>query len=152
MTQRVRYGYLGAAVTAVVLGLASRRFGPHLPAFVASYAGDALWALTLFLLLGVVWPRAATRTRAATALAVSFAVEASQLSHAPWPDAIRATLPGRLVLGVGFLWSDLACYGVGVIVGAAIDVAARRRSEWRLTNHSAKSGRYSRCSSGGSRK
>ena len=124
----MRLGYLGAAVTAAALGLASRRFGTHLPAVVASYAGDALWALTLFLLLGVVWPRAATRTRAATALAVSFVVEASQLHHAPWLDAIRSTRGGRLVRGVGFLWSDLVCYAVGVMAGIAIDVVARR---WR---------------------
>jgi hypothetical protein len=122
---RVRGRYLGAAVAVGALGLASR-LGAHLPAVVTAYAGDALWALALFLVLGVIWPRAATRSRGAAALAVSFAVEASQLYHAPWIDAIRSTPPWGLLLGFGFLWSDLVCYTVGVAVGAAIDVLSGR--------------------------
>ncbi|MFM8818855.1 MAG: DUF2809 domain-containing protein, partial [Phycisphaerales bacterium] len=42
-----------------------------------------------------------------------------QLHHAPWIDGIRATRLGALVLGSGFLWSDIACYAVGVAGGAA---------------------------------
>ena len=45
----------------------------------------------------------------------------SQLYHAPWIDAIRDTLPGALVLGYGFLWSDLACYAAGVALGAGVE-------------------------------
>ena len=121
--------YLGAAVIVGALGLASRRFGPYLPVFVSTYAGDTLWALALFLLLGVAWPGASTRVRGTMALAASYAVEVSQLYHAPWIDAIRSTRVGGLVLGFGLLWSDLVCYTVGVALGVAIDaVAARRQS------------------------
>ncbi len=67
-------------------------------------------------------PRASTRTIAGMALAVSVAVEISQLYHAPWIDSIRQTTLGGLILGFGFLWSDLACYLVGVVLGAVIDV------------------------------
>ena len=48
----------------------------------------------------------------------SLMIELSQLYHAPWIDAIRRTRLGGLVLGYGFLWSDLACYAVGVVCGA----------------------------------
>ena len=34
-------------------------------------------------------------------------VEESQLYHASWIDSIRGTTLGALVLGHGFLWSDL---------------------------------------------
>ena len=44
---------------------------------------------------------------------LSIAVELSQLYHAPWIDSIRQTTLGGLILGFGFLWSDLACYAVG---------------------------------------
>jgi hypothetical protein len=59
-------------------------------------------------------------------LAISFAagIEASQLYHAPWLDAIRRTTLGGLALGYGFLWSDLACYAVGVGLGAIIEYGA----------------------------
>jgi hypothetical protein len=105
----------------VALGLASRRFGHVLPTFVAAYAGDTLWALAAFLGIGLVLPRAPTRTVAALAMAFSAAVELSQLYHAPWIDSIRRTAVGGLVLGYGFLWGDLVCYAVGVGLGMLLE-------------------------------
>ena len=46
----------------------------------------------------------------------------SQLYHAPWIDSIRHTTLGGLILGYGFLWSDLACYAVGVGLGVVIEI------------------------------
>ncbi len=53
---------------------------------------------------------------------MSLAVELSQLYQAPWLDAIRSSLPGRLVLGRGFLWSDLACYAASLALAAVADL------------------------------
>ncbi len=55
-------------------------------------------------------------------MAFSVAIELSQLYHAPWIDSIRQTTLGGLILGFGFLWSDLACYAVGVVLGVLVDV------------------------------
>jgi hypothetical protein len=110
----------------IALGLGSRRFGPMLPGLIASYGGDTLWALALFLFLGLLMPRMATGRVAALALAGSLLVELSQLYHAPWIDSIRRTTIGGLILGFGFLWSDLACYLVGVGLGVAIEGLAVR--------------------------
>jgi hypothetical protein len=55
-------------------------------------------------------------------LPFSVAVEISQLYHAPWIDSIRQSTIGGLILGFGFLWSDLACYALGVGLGVMIDV------------------------------
>jgi hypothetical protein len=115
---------------ACVLGLGSRRFSGFLPSFVAAYAGDTLWALALFLALGLIWPRAATVRLAAAALVVSALVEVSQWYHEPWIDAIRETTLGGLILGYGFLWSDLACYAVGVAIGVALECGATRLQRW----------------------
>ena len=57
-------------------------------------------------------------------MAFSVAIEISQLYHAPWIDSIRRTTLGGLILGFGFLWSDLACYAVGVGLGVIIEVGA----------------------------
>src|SRR5271156_4501782 len=81
------------------LGIGSRRFAGHLPSFIATYAGDTLWALALFLLLGLIMPRVATVRLAVAALILSLLVEVSQLYHAPWIDSIRQTKMGGLVLG-----------------------------------------------------
>jgi hypothetical protein len=105
------------------LGLGSRRYAAALPGVIAAYAGDTLWALAAFLGLGVLLPRASTRRVALLATAFSVLVELSQLYHASWIDAVRRTTLGGLVLGFGFLWSDLACYALGVGIGVLIDVA-----------------------------
>lgn len=106
----------------VVLGLASRRYATHLPWFIAAYAGDTLWALVAFLGLGLILPRVSTRIVATLAMSFSVMIEVSQLYHADWIDSIRGTTPGALVLGHGFLWSDLACYTVGVGMGVVIEL------------------------------
>jgi len=120
---RNRVVYAIALLLVIAAGLASRRFGHWLPAFVADYAGDTLWAAVVFVGLGLLFPRQPTRTLALAALALAYADEISQLYHAPWIDAIRRTTPGALVLGWGFLWSDLACYTVGVALAAGLEAA-----------------------------
>jgi hypothetical protein len=107
----------------IVLGLGSRRFGSALPGFLASYAGDTLWALALFWFLGLILPRWTTGRLSALALILSLLVEVSQLYHAPWIDSVRHTVVGGLILGFGFLWSDLVCYAVGVGLGVALESA-----------------------------
>jgi hypothetical protein len=109
-----------------LLGLGSRRFTSQLPVFVAAYAGDTLWALALFLFLGLILPRVATGPVAAMALILSLLVEVSQLYHATWIDTIRQTKLGGLVLGFGFLWSDLVCYAVGVGLGVLLEWGVTR--------------------------
>jgi hypothetical protein len=111
----------------VVLGLASRKFAAHLPSFAAAYAGDTLWALMVFLAVGFLRPRWKTARVAGLALAFAVCIEFSQLYHAPWLDAARHTLPGRLVLGDTFVWSDLLCYAAGVAMGVIGETWANKR-------------------------
>lgn len=127
-SRRVRLGSLVLAVGVLALGLASRSKSIPWPPFFAEYAGDTLWALLVFLLLRFVAPARPVLHVAGAALAFSYAVEVSQLYSAPWLDAVRRTLPGRLVLGAGFLWSDLVCYSVGVLLGLGLDALLRRRA------------------------
>ena len=58
------------------------------------------------------------RTRLVAALAFASAVECSQLLAFDWLVSLRHTTLGALVLGQGFLWSDLVCYTAGVMLGA----------------------------------
>lgn len=121
--------WLGQIALVVLLGLGSRRFAAHLPAFVAAYAGDTLWATAAFLGFGLVMPRASTWAVAVLAMAISVLVEAGQLYKAPWIDSIRRTTLGGLALGFDFVWGDLACYAVGVVLGILIErVALHARS------------------------
>jgi hypothetical protein len=136
--KRSRLTYLAAAIAVIVLGLASRKFSRVLPEFLASYAGDTLWALTAFLGIGMLFPSWSTPRVGVVALLFSFAIELSQLYHSPWIDQIRRTMPGALILGYGFLWTDLLCYVVGVSIGCALEtllkgINARRRGAGAVT-------------------
>lgn len=93
------------------------------------YGGDALWAAMVFWLAALLLPRLRTPRLAGVALAFSYVVELSQLYRAPWIDSVRATRVGSLVLGQGFLWSDLLSYAIGVAVAAALDVVLVRRGD-----------------------
>jgi hypothetical protein len=126
MTTRNRPLYSAVACGVAGLGFGARRYGAALPEFVAQYAGDTLWALMVFMGLGFLAPRWSTFRVAGFALLVSYNVEVSQLYHAPWIESLRHTRIGGLVLGYGFLWSDIACYTVGVALGALLDIAIRK--------------------------
>lgn len=119
--RRPKAQYLIVLGATILLGLASRRFPSTFPALVARYGGDALWAGMVFWLVVLLRPRIATQRAALIALGFSLSVELSQLYHAPWIDAIRATRFGGLALGQGFLWTDLVSYATGVAIMAALD-------------------------------
>ena len=105
----------------MLVGLASRRFRQHLPSFLGEYSGDVLWALMLFLVVSFVLAGRPLFQRCLVSLVLAYAVEVGQLYHAPWIDGIRSTTLGGLVLGFGFLWSDLVCYLVGIAAGMLAD-------------------------------
>jgi Protein of unknown function (DUF2809) len=93
---------------------------------VTKYGGDALWALMVFLGVGFLFPSWGTVPVAGLAAVVPCAVEFSQLYHAPWIDAVRQTLLGRLALGDTFAWADILAYLVGIAFGACAEWATRR--------------------------
>jgi hypothetical protein len=126
---RSRPLYIILSVLVIAAGLLWRsRFLP-LPSFLTKYGGDALWALLIFVGLGFVFNKASTQRLAFGALCFSWAVEFSQLYHAPWIDMIRSTLPGRLILGSTFNWPDLPAYAFGIAIGAVVEFSFRRRSD-----------------------
>jgi hypothetical protein len=127
MQQRSRRWLMLAILLIIPLGLLTRANLP-LPTLVARYGGDTLYATLIFFLLAWIWPRTSGWALALAAWSICLLVELSQLINHPWLNAIRATLPGRLVLGAGFVWSDLLCYAVGVGLGVGIDYVVFRRS------------------------
>ncbi|MGL5018698.1 MAG: DUF2809 domain-containing protein [Luteolibacter sp.] len=113
---RVLYAVMALAV--IACGLLWRSGVIPLPHWLSNNGGDALWALMVFVGFGFLLPRASTLTVALLALTFAWGVEFSQLYHAPWINAIRATIPGRLVLGSTFNWPDLPAYALGIGLGA----------------------------------
>ena len=126
-TPRRRWLQFAGLVAVVAAGLASRAY-PIFPAALGKYPGDALWALMIFVGLGLLWPRAATATLGAAALLICYAVEFGQLYQAPWIVELRAHTLGHLVLGSHFGWIDLLAYALGVGAGVLLDRLPQRNS------------------------
>ena len=104
-------------------GLFSRsHFTSALPHLLTKAAGDALWTAMIFTTLGLLWPRAQTRTLAAAAFAISVAVEFSQLDQAGWINNIRGTYLGGVILGYGFHATDFIWYALGIAIGFCADL------------------------------
>lgn len=117
---RLLYGLM--IIIVITLGLLSRKMAYGIPGILNSYLGDALWALMIFIGFGFIFRNMETKKIALMAIAFCYLIEISQLYHAPWIDSIRKTTLGGLVLGYGFLWSDLIAYAIGIAVGVILEV------------------------------
>lgn len=65
------------------------------------------------------------------ALAICYGVELSQLIQVSWLVAIRRTTIGHLILGQGFLWSDLVAYTIGVGISAISAEIVQRKKGYK---------------------
>ncbi|MCX2824851.1 hypothetical protein COM13_11515 [Bacillus pseudomycoides] len=124
--KRNRLLYAILTIIVVILGLASRKFAYALPNLLNAYLGDALWALMIFIGFGFLFHKMKIKKIAFLSLLFCYGIEISQLYHADWIDNIRATTLGGLVLGYGFLWSDLLAYTIGVGMGMLCELMFRK--------------------------
>lgn len=114
---KARLPYLIAVIVVIALGLLSRRI-PAIPQWV----GDVLWALMVYLLVRAILITFPLKHVAFISLLFCVAIEFSQLYQAAWINNLRHTLPGKLILGQGFLWSDLLAYTAGVGMGYGLSL------------------------------
>ena len=108
--------YFILIIATIIIGLLSRYFS-----FIPLFIGDILWALMVYFMMCFLFITHPVKFIMIASLLFCYIIEFSQLYKAPWINELRHTLFGRLVLGEGFLWSDLLCYTVGVGMGVWID-------------------------------
>ena len=108
-----RFIYAVSIVAVILMGLLSRKISA-----VPLMVGDLLWAVMMFILIRFLLINEHRKVVFMLSLMVCYLVEISQLYHAGWIDKIRNTLIGSLVLGHGFLWSDLFAYTLGICLAA----------------------------------
>lgn len=114
-------------VAVIAAGLWWRSAANPVPPFLHKYGGDALWALLMFLGFRCVLIRVSILRVTLVSLAFCFAVEFSQLYHAPWIDSLRNSRLGALALGAIFNAPDLIAYAAGVALGVLIETTRSRR-------------------------
>jgi glycopeptide antibiotics resistance protein len=93
------------------------RFSPSLPEYIRDPVGGVAYEIFWILLVLFIYPPANRRLSAIGVCLATCAIEFLQLYQPPWLQAIRATLPGRLILGTDFIWSDFPVYVLGCYLG-----------------------------------
>jgi hypothetical protein len=114
---RSRFTYFILSFITIIVGLLSRHY-----ILIPLFIGDIIWALMVYFIVRWLFINKTAQFAIILSLLFCFAVEFSQLYKASWINELRHTLFGRLVLGEGFLWSDLLCYTIGVGLGIIFDL------------------------------
>jgi hypothetical protein len=107
-------------LAAAGLGLGSRLPWIHDLPVIGPYGGDAAWTMAACAGIRTLAPSMPILRVTVLGYLASVAVECSQLVQADWLNAIREHPIGALLIGRGFLWSDLAAYAGGAVVFALI--------------------------------
>jgi hypothetical protein len=108
-------------ILTIIAGLVSRQFDFGA---LGKLPGDALWASAAYFGIALIfpyWPRGQVLM---AAIVISFAVELSQLYHAPWIETVRAYRIGHWFLGKEFHWPDLPAYVVGSVLAMLLDFSS----------------------------
>ena len=122
MTARIRLWTLGTLPVVVAVGLALKFYRGPAHVWVnhwgpASVAYEVFWMLLFFLVLP---EKSRIGPIAGVVCLLTCGVEFLQLWQPPWLQAIRATLPGKFVLGTSFSWWDLPAYPCGCLLGVGL--------------------------------
>jgi glycopeptide antibiotics resistance protein len=122
---RNRLTYFLLILITLVVGLFSR--SGYVPEPITPYAGDILYTTMYFFAIGWLFPTMSARKVAASSILLCFGIEVLQLYQADWIENIRAYKLGGLILGHGFLWSDLLCYSIGGGLGWMVEEVIQSR-------------------------
>lgn len=107
----LRLRYIAVLLFIIAVGLLSRRIDA-----IPASTGDLCWAMMIFCLLRMMLPQKRLTLISFVTIVVSFSVEFGQLIQWEWLCRFRNTFIGHMMLGQGFLVSDLAAYTIGVAV------------------------------------
>jgi len=119
--------YFLIMVLLVAIGLPARTIPDQLPMWYVQYFGDYLWAMLLFFGSALIFQNMSTFKEVILTLLFTYCIEISQLFHPQWLEYLRNFKLIGLILGYGFLWSDILAYTLGISTGALIEHFLLRR-------------------------
>lgn len=111
-----RINYFLLYLLTIPIGLATRKKPECFLPVIAKYGGDILWAACFFFFFRIFFIQKKLWQVAVFTYLFAVLIEISELYHAPWIDEIRRTFLGKMILGFGFLWSDIVCYAIGILL------------------------------------
>lgn len=115
MKTRIYYFILNCLV--IILGLLSRMLN-----FIPLFVGDILYALMIYFIVRFFLVKSNPKNITIISILICYIIEFLQLYQADWIVEIRNMTLGHLVLGQGFLWSDLLAYTFGIIIAYFVEV------------------------------
>ena len=127
---KYRIALLISIVVIIPLGYMVRFYGPA-PASLNDWLGSIAYEIFWILLIALLFPHASPVWTAVGVFLATCALEFLQLWQPPFLQAMRATLPGRLVLGNTFTWSDFPAYFIGSFVGWVWMLTLRQQTQAR---------------------
>lgn len=117
--KRNRILYFFLIIATVGLGLTSR--ADFIPKLIYPFLGDILYSLMIFFIIGFIFKNFSSFKIALICIGICYIIELSQFYEANWIVEIRNTKLGGLLLGYGYLWSDLVSYLVGAALGFSLE-------------------------------
>ena len=114
---RIQWFFL--IVITIGIGLFSRsRF---IPECIYPYLGDVLYAVMYYFIFGFLFPEMKSGKVLLLSILTCYAIELLQLYQADWIEQLRRYKIGGLILGFGFLWSDMVAYTIGGGMGWLVE-------------------------------
>ncbi len=108
MKRNILYSLVGIIIL-IPLGLFTRRIN-----CIPNETGDALWSMMLFCIWRILLFNKNLSVVAIVSLINCYLVEFSQLITWQWLVSFRQTFIGHIMIGQGFLWSDMLAYTIGI--------------------------------------
>lgn len=93
------------------------RFRAPIPAGARDSSGGALYVILFVVLGAIVFADSAPFRIAFVVVVATCVLEFLQLWHPRWLEVLRATWPGRVLLGTTFGWNDFPPYFAGGFAG-----------------------------------
>ncbi len=114
-------------ITTLILGLFSRSHYVESDTLFSIYGGDILWAAMTYWGICLLSIKKETKFALICAILFCYVIEFSQFYKGEWILYLRSTTLGALILGHGFLISDLYCYTIGIFLSFMMDSKCIRK-------------------------
>ena len=116
-----RAHYFIGIILTIGLGLLSRK-----TSFIPLFIGDLLYAIMIYWIIRFFSPSLLKHKSALIALSICFIIEILQLLDLPIFVYAKAHPFLRLIVGQGFLWTDLLAYTGGILFAVLLDRILRK--------------------------
>ncbi|WP_294343881.1 DUF2809 domain-containing protein [uncultured Clostridium sp.] len=120
--KRNRITYFMCIIMAIILTIMIENYKNVLPLSIGNYLENVLKALIIYLFIAFIFKKISAINISVISMLICSCFSISNLCEIPWVDNIKNTSIGLFILGNSFVYTDLICYLVGVILGFVLEM------------------------------